>query len=136
MDKEKQVTEMASDINDCITEFVTGTGDVYIDDEATAQKMFDKGYRKIRTTDWLTRGISKEQLEKEKDESLKEFFERNCKKYDYRKQSDVAREIFGEIEDRMSCFEDDDDGYLLKKCEFEFFMRELKKKYTEEPVND
>lgn len=50
----------------------------------------------------------------------------------YRKQSDVAREIFREIEDCMSCFEDDDDGYLLKKCEFEFFMRELKKKYTEE----
>ena len=50
----------------------------------------------------------------------------------YRKQSDVVREIFGEIENRMSCFEDDDDGYLLKKCEFEFFMRELKKKYREE----
>lgn len=31
---------------DCITEFITDTGDVYIDDEVTAQKMFDKGYRK------------------------------------------------------------------------------------------
>lgn len=49
----------------------------------------------------------------------------------YRKQSEVVKEIFEEIEDCMSCFEDDDDGYLLKKCEFEFFMRELKKKYTE-----
>lgn len=54
----------------------------------------------------------------------------------YRNQSEVAKEIFAEIEDSMSCFEDDDDGYLLKKCEFKFFMRELKKKYTEEPVND
>ena len=45
---------------------------------------------------------------------------------------EVAREIFEEIEDCMKDFEDDDDGYLLKKCEFEFFMRELKKKYTEE----
>lgn len=54
----------------------------------------------------------------------------------YRNQSEVSREIFEEIEDRMSCFEDDDDGYLLKKCEFEFFMRELKKKYTEESGND
>lgn len=64
MSREKQIAEMAVDINDCITEFVTDVGDVYIDDEATAQKMFDKGYRKIQTTDWLTKGISKEiQLE-------------------------------------------------------------------------
>lgn len=64
MDREKEIEEMACDINDCITEFVTGVGDVYIDDETTAQKMFDKGYRKIQTTDWLTKGISKEiQLE-------------------------------------------------------------------------
>lgn len=40
------IEEMANDLNDCITEFVTDTLDVYIDDEATAQKMFDKGYRK------------------------------------------------------------------------------------------
>lgn len=40
------VEEMANDLNDCITEFVTDTLDVYVDDEATAQKMFDKGYRK------------------------------------------------------------------------------------------
>ena len=51
-------------------------------------------------------------------------------------KSEVAREIFEEIENCMSCFEDDDDGYLLKKCEFEFFMRELKKEYTEESGND
>lgn len=49
----------------------------------------------------------------------------------YRKASDVAREIFADIETCMKNFEDDDDGYLLKKCEFEYFMRELKKEYTE-----
>lgn len=48
-------------------------------------------------------------------------------------KAEVAREIFEEIKICMKNFEDDDDGYLLKKCEFEFFMRELKKKYTEEP---
>ena len=38
--------------------------------------------------------------------------------------------IFAEIETCMKDFEDDDDGYLLKKCEFEFFMREIKEKYA------
>mgnify|MGYP003560518706 CR=1 FL=1 len=47
-------------------------------------------------------------------------------------RADVASEIFADIEDCMKSFEDDDDGYLLKKCEFEFFMRELKKIYAEE----
>lgn len=46
-------------------------------------------------------------------------------------KSDVAREIFAEIEACMKDFEDDDDGYILKKCEFEFFMREIRDKYTE-----
>lgn len=46
-------------------------------------------------------------------------------------RQEVAREIFADIETCMKDFEDDDDGYILKKCEFEFFMRELKKKYTE-----
>lgn len=45
-------------------------------------------------------------------------------------RAEVAREIFEEIETCMKDFEDDDDGYLLKKCEFEFFMREIKKEYT------
>ena len=40
--------------------------------------------------------------------------------------------IFAEIETCMKDFEDDDDGYLLKKCEFEFFMREIKEKYAEQ----
>lgn len=44
----------------------------------------------------------------------------------------VAREIFEDVKTCMKNFEDDDDGYLLKKCEFEFFMRELEKIYTED----
>lgn len=46
-------------------------------------------------------------------------------------KADFAREIFAEIEACMKDFEDDDDGYILKKCEFEFFMREIRDKYTE-----
>lgn len=130
MSGEKQIAEMAVDINDCITEFVTDVGDVYIDDEATAQKMFDKGYRKIQTTDWLTKGISKEQLEREKDESLKEFFDGNCKKYGYYKQSEVVREIIGEI--LLNHTPDIDGFFIMHESE----LAEFKKKYTEESGND
>lgn len=49
----------------------------------------------------------------------------------YRKASEIVTEVSTKIEYCMSLFEDDDDGYLLKKREFEFFMRELKKEYTE-----
>lgn len=141
MDRENQIEEMASDLNDCITEFVTDTGDVYIDDEATAQKMFDKGYRKIVKTDWLTKGISKEQLEKEKDESLKEFFDGNCKKYGYRKQSEVAREIFDEIERILSlnyccCLpQGATEHYEYYEGNIAKDIAELKKKYVEESGN-
>ena len=41
---------------------------------------------------------------------------------------DTAKEIIDDVKDCMRCFEDDDDGYLLKKCEFEFFMREIAKR--------
>ena len=40
----------------------------------------------------------------------------------------TAKEVLKEVRDAMKCFEDDDDGYLLKKCEFEYFMRELAKR--------
>lgn len=42
---------------------------------------------------------------------------------------ETVSKIITKIEDCMSCFEDDDDGYILKKCEFEYFMREIKKEY-------
>lgn len=46
------------------------------------------------------------------------------------KAKSEVENIFAEIETCMKDFEDDDDGYLLKKCEFEFFMREIKEKYA------
>ena len=41
---------------------------------------------------------------------------------------DTVKEIIADVKNCMRCFEDDDDGYLLKKCEFEFFMREISKR--------
>lgn len=46
-------------------------------------------------------------------------------------KTDVAREIFEDIKTCMKNFEDDDDSYLLKKCEFEFLC-ENSKRYTED----
>ena len=46
MNKEQQIEEMANDLCDCHTEFECGVGEIYTDYETTAQKMFDKGYRK------------------------------------------------------------------------------------------
>ena len=67
-------------------------------------------------------------------EGLKELYDTDTEalvKAREKTEEEVAREIFEEIETCMKNFEDDD-GYLLKKCEFEFFMRELKKEYAEE----
>ena len=47
-----------------------------------------------------------------------------------------VNKIFEKIENCMRDFEDDDDGYILKKCEFEFFMRELKNEYIGETDHD
>ena len=81
-----------------------------------------KDYRKIPTNDWLTKGISEEQLEREKQESLDEFAERNgyCK----------ASEIFEAIEKLFrQRFSDEVDGeYRINAQEF----AELKKKYESE----
>lgn len=63
--------------------------------------------------------------------SLNELINRICNlpTADVVPKSEVEN-IFAEIETFMKDFEDDDDGYLLKKCEFEFFMREIKEKYA------
>ena len=55
-----------------------------------AERLYNKNYREIQTTNWLTKGISDEQLKKERDEALKEFFERHCEKYGYRKQEWIS----------------------------------------------
>lgn len=49
-----------------------------------AERAINAGYRKVVTSDWLTKGISEEQLKREKQEALDEFAER----LGYRKQSE------------------------------------------------
>ena len=67
--------------------------------------------------------------------SMSEMIEDFCTELKNAPTADVVpksevENIFAEIETCMKDFEDDDDGYLLKKCEFEFFMREIKEKYA------
>ena len=85
--KEKQIEEMASILMDHCNCAATDCSLIADCDICRAEILYNAGYRKIQTTNWLTKGISEEQLEREKDEALKEFFERNCEKYGYRKQS-------------------------------------------------
>lgn len=47
----------------------------------------------------------------------------------------LATDVLAEVEESMRLFEDDDDGYILKKCEFEFFMREIKNEYRKGETN-
>ena len=47
----------------------------------------------------------------------------------------LAPSVLAEVEECMRAFEDDDDGYILKKCEFEFFMREIKNEYLKGESN-
>lgn len=51
MDRVKQIEVMADDLCDCHEEFVTNTGEIYTDYDATARKMFDKGYHK---QEWIS----------------------------------------------------------------------------------
>ena len=67
--------------------------------------------------------------------SMSEMIEDFCTELKNAPTADVVpksevENIFAEIETCMKDFEDDDDGYLLKKCEFEFFMLEIKEKYA------
>ena len=52
MSKE-QTEEMSVDLAMCHTEFATGVGEIYTDYDATAQKMFAKGYRKQSEGTWI-----------------------------------------------------------------------------------
>ena len=44
-------------------------------------------------------------------------------------RKETAKELIAAVKSCMQDFEDDDDGYILKKCEFEFFMREIAKQF-------
>ena len=127
MDREKQIEEK-HELSESI--YMSGYGLDWKDSNDIAEQLYNAGYRKIQTTDWLTKGISKEQLEREKNESLKEFFDGNCKKYGYYKKSEVVREIIGEI--LLNHTPDIDGFFIMHESE----LAEFKKKYTEESGND
>jgi rubrerythrin len=76
MEREKQIEEMG-DIIRMERHGIT-------DSDEIAEMIYNAGYRKVVTSDWLTKGISEEQLEREKQEALDEFAER----LGYRKQSE------------------------------------------------
>jgi Zn-finger nucleic acid-binding protein len=91
----------------------------------------------IGTTDWLTRGVDKEKIAKEREEALAE--------YEAQKKRDAAREIFEEIESKIA-----ENDAVFERCasrlvssdyangrsevvgEILHFLAELKKKYESE----
>ena len=134
----------------------------------------------IKTTDWLIRGIPEEQLKREKREAILSAYLQLCMTYDeetkgidfdataeklvakgYVKASDLAEEIFAEIEKTLNrkiarskpCFEKlknrdevflskwgyEDMGYfkgVISTCEdFQDIIAELKKKYIGKDTN-
>jgi hypothetical protein len=89
MDREKQIEEMARDLCHltCTCEECGNVAEVNkhrCKAKVYARRAYEAGYRKVVTSDWLTKGISEEQLEREKQEALDEFAE----KLGYRKQSE------------------------------------------------
>lgn len=50
-------------------------------------------------------------------------------------RDNLVAAVLAEVEECMRAYEDDDDGYILKKCEFEFFMREIKNEYLKGETN-
>ena len=109
-----------------------------------AESLYKDGYRKasqegaecptchgtgcIGTTDWLTRGIDKEKLAKEREETLAE--------YEAQKKRDMAREIFEEIEEALfnnHCLDDGTDYPIPHYYEeLKDDIADLKKKYESE----
>jgi hypothetical protein len=53
LEREKQEAIMSVDLELCHTEFMSGVGEIYTDYDTTAQKMYDKGYRKQSEGEWL-----------------------------------------------------------------------------------
>ena len=102
---------------------------------AELQKQIEAWKAKSRELDeaWEIASCNEEKLQKQVDElKAKQVIEcygmlKGC---DMVKQAvkDTVKEIIADVKNCMRCFEDDDDGYLLKKCEFEFFMREISKR--------
>ena len=70
-----------------------------------AEALYNAGYRKIPTTDWLTKGISEEQIKKEKQEAFEEIAEQ----LGYRKQEWIS------VDERLP----ERNGRYLTRCNIE-----------------
>ena len=51
LEQEKQEAIMSADLEECLTEF-SADDDIYVDFDATAEKMFAKGYHKQSEGEW------------------------------------------------------------------------------------
>lgn len=53
MNKTEQIEKMAMDLYVSYTEFTNSFGETYMDYVETVRNMFDKGYRKLPTGEWI-----------------------------------------------------------------------------------
>ena len=140
--EQKEIEEMAKDLKNCLPSDWFWLKTVDADTHLVAKHIYNAGYKNCR---------DKVVLDKEEYDYLKKIeksydpfwfctfggCEGACKECKdtcemsifVKERRETAREIIREIMDSMKCFEDDDDGYILKKCEFEYFMRELAKQH-------
>ena len=100
------------------------TADVAPKSEEGAECPTCHGTGRIGTTDWLTKNISKKQLAEEKAKAIAEH-ERHIK-------TEVAREIFEEIELALNLSRCYGDSGIYFEHSLEPDIAELKKKYTED----
>ena len=102
------------------------------DEERKATNLYNAGYRKIPTNDWLTKGISEEQLEQEKQEALDEFAKRNG----YCKVSEIFEEIERLLDNHHSACHPIGaiEAYTYYEGGLGDAIAELKKKYESEGV--
>lgn len=128
MNKQKQIEEMAEDIR-LIKELQASN--IYTPNYQEAMALISLGYKKIPKDSVV---LTEEQFSEFRQaiinlsqEHTKKCDEVNDKIIKARKQA--IKEVLERVNDCMRDFEDDDDGYILKKCEFKFFMREIAKEF-------
>lgn len=73
--REQQIEDMAAALNFCKNTPIEECHSKVDCKHCLAEQIYEAGYHKIPTTDWLTKGISEEELEREKQEALAEFAE-------------------------------------------------------------
>jgi hypothetical protein len=135
-DKEKQIEEMAK---------VIAKRDCYFYDKCNRKPKHncisldpkirldsDKNYVTIAT--WLVNaGYQKTPdsvvLSREEYEELLKVNKADLAEQANYTRKETTEKILNDVADCMKTFEDDDDGYILKRCEFKFFMREIAKQF-------